>query len=186
MDVISHWFWGLGITRGRLRWWVAGMMGVLPDLLVFVPATIFRTLSGEGRVKIDETTTTADMGWYPWEAYQITHSLVWMTLGFLLIWWWFARRGVHQSWFDGKVNARTAAFLMCIPWLLHILIDIPTHAGSFFPTPFLAPISDFIIDGVRWSNPAVFFTNVALLITLWAVIFWKERQVRVQSQLSGV
>ena len=81
MDVVSHWFMGSGATHGRTKFWVAGAMGVLPDLLVFIPNSFIA-----GRPEIDDNTVTADSGWYAWEAYQVTHSLVWMTIGFLFTW----------------------------------------------------------------------------------------------------
>ena len=41
MDVASHWLMGSGATSGRTEFWVAGLMGVLPDLLVFIPNSFF-------------------------------------------------------------------------------------------------------------------------------------------------
>ena len=82
MDVASHWLMGSGATNGRTKFWVAGLMGVLPDLLVFIPNSFFL----DERPEIDENTVTADFGWYAWEAYQVTHSLVWATIGFLFTW----------------------------------------------------------------------------------------------------
>lgn len=153
-------------------------MGVLPDLLVFIPNGILR---GGERMHVDESTVTADAGWFAWEAYQVTHSLVWMTLGFLLTWWWFERRGVSKRLIHGEMDARMAAFCLWLPWLLHILIDIPTHRAQFFPTPFLAPFSDFVVDGVRWSTPSVWFSNVAILVAMWAGILVGERRARAES-----
>jgi hypothetical protein len=40
---------------------------------------------------------------------------------------------------------------------------------QFFPTPFLHPFSDWMFDGIRWSNPWVWFTNVGLLVLLWFI-----------------
>ena len=76
MDIASHWLMGSGATHGRTKFWVAGLTGVLPDLLVFIPNSFFL----DGRPEIDENTVTADFGWYAWEAYQATHSLVWATI----------------------------------------------------------------------------------------------------------
>ena len=89
MDVASHWLMGSGATNGRTKFWVAGLMGVLPDLIVFIPNSFFL----DERPEIDENTVTADFGWYAWEAYQVTHSLVWATIGFLFT-WIFLRSGV--------------------------------------------------------------------------------------------
>ena len=92
MDVASHWLMGSGATSGRTKFWVAGLMGVLPDLLVFIPNSF---ILGD-RPEITDKTVTADFGWYAWEAYQITHSLVWVTIGFLFTWIFFEKRGVTK------------------------------------------------------------------------------------------
>ena len=105
MDVVSHWFMGSGATHGRTKFWVAGAMGVLPDLLVFIPNTF---IVGE-RPEIDENTVTADLGWYAWEAYQVTHSLVWMTIGFLFTWIFFLRSEAY--------------LVVCLP-TIHCLLEM--------------------------------------------------------------
>ena len=58
MDVVSHWFMGSGATHGRTKFWVAGAMGVLPDLLVFIPNTF---IVGE-RPEIDENLSSLFRG----------------------------------------------------------------------------------------------------------------------------
>ena len=68
------------------------------------------------------------------------------------------------------------AFLLWLPWYSNILLDIPTHTLQFFPTPVFHPISDFRVDGTRWSTPIVLFTNVGLLAVLWMYVLWKDRR----------
>ena len=46
------------------------------------------------------------------------------------------------------------AFLLWLPWYSNILLDIPTHTLQFFPTPVFYPLSDFGVDGTRWSDPS--------------------------------
>jgi hypothetical protein len=62
-------------------------------------------------------------------------------------------------------------------WGLHILVDIPTHSSAFFPTPFLWPLSDFMVDGVGWSSPWIFFPNLILLVVfyLWFFVHKKRK-----------
>ena len=133
MDVLSHWLMGSGATNGRTKFWVAGLMGVLPDLLVFIPNSFLL----DERPDVNENTLTADFGWYAWEAYQVTHSLVWATIGFLFTWIFFEKRGVTQRLFtNNTLSARDAALWMWIPWFIHIVNDVPTHTAQFFPTPF--------------------------------------------------
>jgi len=67
------------------------------------------------------------------------------------------------------------AFLLWAPWYVHIALDIPTHTLQFFPTPVFHPISDAMFDGVRWSTPIVWFSNVGALAVLWFYVKRKDR-----------
>jgi hypothetical protein len=48
-----------------------------------------------------------------------------------------------------SILARRVVFEM-LGWLLHILIDMPTHSLSYYATRFLWPISDYRVDGIAW------------------------------------
>ena len=82
MDVFSHWLWSMAITRKKISWKVSGPMGVLPDLLAFIPASIYRMANGIPRQSVDDDTVTSDMP-FAWEIYQWTHSL---TIVAFLVW----------------------------------------------------------------------------------------------------
>jgi len=56
-------------------------------------------------------------------------------------------------------------------WLLHILIDIPTHSYSFYPTPFLWPISQFKFDGISWAIPWFMIANYSALALVFLSLF---------------
>ena len=59
---------------------------------------------------------------------------------------------------------------ICFPmlaWPFHILLDFPFHSKEYFPTPILWPISDYRFDGIPWSNPYVWFGNIACIIILF-------------------
>ena len=62
-----------------------------------------------------------------------------------------------------------------------LLLDIPSHTLQFFPTPVFYPISDFRVDGTRWSTPVVLFTNVGVLLVLWMYVLWKDRLQRAEA-----
>ena len=71
-------------------------------------------------------------------------------------------------------------------WTLHILIDIPSHSATFYPTPFLWPISDYrFLSGVSWSNPTYMVINYSLLAVVWTVIivkyFKKKKYLQIQN-----
>ena len=64
-------------------------------------------------------------------------------------------------------------------WLLHILIDIPTHSYNNFPTPFLWPLSQWKVDGWAWSNWDFQVFNYLLLafFYLWFYRHWVGKRV---------
>jgi hypothetical protein len=41
-----------------------------------------------------------------------------------------------------------------LAWGLHILIDIPTHSRRRWGPQFLWPLSDFVLDGMSWTDTA--------------------------------
>ena len=97
MDVFSHAIWGRHLTYGKINWKMAAIIGMLPDLLAFIPGGIVSTMNGEGRTRVDENTVTSDFPDIAWQIYQITHSLFWSTLLFLLLWFslyfWMKKNG---------------------------------------------------------------------------------------------
>ena len=54
-----------------------------------------------------------------------------------------------------------------LAWPMHIIVDFFTHSIEFFPTPILWPISDYRFDGIPWSNPYIWFSNIAGIILLY-------------------
>ena len=69
---------------------------------------------------------------------------------------------------------RKKPFVPMLAWLLHIAIDIPTHSVQFFPTPFLEPISSYVVNGIMWGQPIIFFPNLILLG--FGYLFWWYRK----------
>ncbi|MGY8808730.1 MAG: hypothetical protein ACKVLG_02120, partial [Fidelibacterota bacterium] len=68
---------------------------------------------------------------------------------------------------------KSIAFAM-LAWPFHILLDFPFHSKEYFPTKFLWPINDFSIDGIPWSNPEVWFPNLAGIILLYIYRYKKS------------
>ncbi len=55
-------------------------------------------------------------------------------------------------------------------WLLHILIDIPTHK-NFYETPFLFPLSGYRFShGISWGHPTFMIINYGALAAVY--LFW--------------
>jgi len=185
MDVLSHWLWGVLATRKRVHWKISGPMGVLPDLLAFVPSAIYSLMYGIERTSVDDTTLTSDFPAIAWDIYQFSHSAVIVTLAFLLSYLLFKRfsGSKFEQHFEeeSRGNALKLAMWLWLPWYIHILLDIPTHTLDFFPTPVLFPLSDAMYDGVRWSNPIVWFSNIGALGLLWTIILVRERRQKNES-----
>ncbi len=161
MDIISHGLYG-GIAFGResrISYGWAFLYGILPDLLSFGILFILTFLNissspdwGNG------PPDPASIPLYVHKLYDITHSFI--TAGIVIGLVWYLR---------GK------PLLELFAWPLHILVDIPTHSQAFFPTPFLWPLSDFTINGISWSTPFIFLSNIAILFTLY-IFFYIHRK----------
>jgi hypothetical protein len=93
----------------------------------------------------------------PIPLYPAAHSLVIFALAFAVA-TLLARRIVYEM----------------LGWLLHILIDIPTHSFSYYATRFLWPLSDFRIDGIAWWTRWFWIATYGALAVVYAVM-WKRR-----------
>lgn len=163
MDIISHGLWAIVLVKGffkKVNLWLAFFFGILPDLIPFTIPTILVLFSGKLPSKEVAKNLIPN---YTHILYDFTHSLVIVLLVFLIIYLF-----------------RKKIYVWMLGWPLHILVDIPTHTKDFFSTPFLYPLTSFSINGVKWGNPYVFFTNWILLIILLLVVFRKEinRKIR--------
>ena len=87
------------------------------------------------------------------QLYNISHSLIVFVVVFALIWVVFRRTPWEMS-----------------GWLLHILVDIPTHSYRFYPTPFLWPFSEWKFDGFSWGVPWFIILNYSALISVYWIL----------------
>lgn len=165
MDIVSHGLWG-GVAFGRKNkksFWTAFAFGLAPDLLAFGPffVSVFLGLAKLPRFNDAEPPAPGAIPSYVSHIYDATHSLIIFLAVFLLIWFILKKPVWEMS-----------------AWGLHILMDIPTHSHSFFPTPFLWPLSGFEVNGIPWSHPIIFIPDIVLLAILyaWFFVFKKGRQ----------
>jgi hypothetical protein len=161
MDTLSHYLWVVALYWQHPKRWIIGLFGALPDLLSFGPHIVESLFAGTlGRPELH---TIPD---YVFVMYDLTHSLVVFAVVALVL--WFAAR----DW-----------FWLIWGWALHILIDIPTHSAEFFPTPFLWPISDFMIDGISWGVVWFMIMDVTLLVAVYTwLVMRKQRQNIISSR----
>ena len=160
MDIISHGLWG-GVAFGRKskrNFWTAFAIGMMPDLLAFSGPFLGNLLGGtQGLHHSNGRPDATSIPAYVYNIYSFSHSLIIFAIVFFVAWIFFKK----PQWILGA-------------WGLHILVDIPSHDASFFPTPFLWPISNFHINGINWGNPMIFFPNVVLLAVAyfaWSFVY---------------
>jgi|WetSurMetagenome_2_1015567.scaffolds.fasta_scaffold181981_2 hypothetical protein len=161
MDVISHALWSNLIFKeaNTPDQVLAIALGTAPDLLAFGPMMAVQLIRKQRKQwkKVDESNyqeiASAIPNWV-YRIYDVTHSIpVWL-VGFL-VWWFLAGR---IPW---------PAFA----WLIHILVDIPTHTIKFFPTPFLWPFSGYRFGGISWGERWFMRLNYASIAAMYIVIY---------------
>ena len=158
MDTLSHALWGRGLFgyKGKPYWSL--FFGVVPDLFsfgIYFLINIFNKSNSEVRVSIE-----TELPNYVYSLYDITHSLV-IALIFVLVVYFFI--------------GKKLAFAM-LAWPFHIVLDFPFHTAEFFPTPILWPLYDVRFDGVSWSTPLVWFSNIGGIIFLYLYRFIKNKK----------
>ena len=149
MDTFSHTLWGKGLFGYRKYGKWALLFGALPDLLSFGLYFIVRFITQGVSMEFGKPTLASIPNWV-FIMYDISHSWV---IAFLFIIIFL------------QINKE-----ICFPmlaWPFHILLDFPFHSKEYFPTPILWPISDYRFDGIPWSNPYVWFGNIAFIIILF-------------------
>jgi hypothetical protein len=176
MDIFSHGLWAAAAYRGvnlkyktKLRLWWPALWAVFPDFFAFtIPFVwmIFSLLTGERQLSDfphpkDAEPMQPDTIWvfkFSSALYTYSHSIFIFAIVFGLV-WLIARRPV---WTMGG-------------WLIHILMDIPTHSYKFYPTPFLWPVSSYKFDGISWGQPWFMAVDASLLIIIYLVLFWPAK-----------
>lgn len=164
MDIFAHGLWAAAAARGvnrkaarRIRTGWAAFFGMFPDLFAFsVPVCLMlwaRLTGGADAVPAGRHLPHFELAW---QLYQISHSLFTFAAVFGLA-WLVARRPV----------------LELLGWLLHILIDIPTHTLRFFPTPFLWPVCSYVFSGISWANRWFLLSNYGALLIVY-ILLWRS------------
>jgi hypothetical protein len=177
MDVFAHTLWTSAGARAGNKFskkkggsfkvnvgWAA-FFGIFPDLFAFtipfliaVYKAIFMSVSFSAMRDHHGLAGSFDIAAY---LYQFSHSLVvWaFVFGFVC---YFSKRPRYEL----------------LGWALHILIDVPSHAIGFYPTPFLFPLSDYRFPyGVSWGNTWYMIINYTALAFVWiSIAFHKVKR----------
>jgi hypothetical protein len=179
MDIFAHTLWTNAVARGanvvaekenkkfhvHVGW--TAFFGVFPDLFAFtIPFVIrfYNSIIGQSSFfnffshpHIEGGNISGTDFNLAHNLYQYSHSLVVWAIVFCIV-WAFYRRPRYELF----------------GWALHILIDIPSHALSFYPTPFLFPVSSYHFPyGIQWSSYWYMVINYGALLMVWGSIFLK-------------
>lgn len=192
MDIVAHGLWAAaaakGINRKReksdtenqrkpLNVWWAAFWGIFPDLFAFTPAFLWFVYEvATGHFSIANLPRPEHAEPVPRDTlpifrlasalYNISHSAVVFFAVVLLV---YLMRRLRRA----RMAPATAATLVpreLFGWLLHVLIDIPTHTYRFYPTPFLWPISGWKFDGLSWATPWFMVVNYSALIIIYLLL----------------
>lgn len=182
MDILAHGLWAGAVYKVANRFraernkkplnvWLAAMWGVFPDFFSFAAAFVWI-----GASLLLGTMHFSDLRAHEMEPagqdtlfifkltsflYTVSHSALVAILVFGLVWLVFRR----PVWELGG-------------WLVHILIDIPSHSYQFYPTPFLWPISGWKFNGISWSTPWFLITNYSVLAVIYLTFCILKRKRR--------
>ena len=188
MDIISHGFWaGTAYKAGnkikpfqkgkRKKFLFFVFWGIMPDIvsfgllffwfaLVIVSSGFdFSVLPSHIR-SIEATEPPAMLGFMPIfqltsALYSASHSIILFCFVFGLFFFFIKK----PPW-------------TMLGWLLHILIDIPTHSYQFYPTPFLWPISGWKFYGISWGTPWFLVINYSAILVVY-FLFWRKKKKEV-------
>lgn len=178
MDTFSHALWAIlpfkymNLKKKRFNLWAAAFWGMFPDIFAFAVPFLWMAFSVTiGGMAVSQFPNAVsfepvDPALAPVFSlvhvlYSLSHSLI----IFALI------TGISYLLFKDKT-------VYLGGWLIHILIDIPTHSYDFYPTPIFWPLSDWKLNGIKWANGWVLIANFALLAVFYFWLWRKEKRMR--------
>ena len=158
MDTLSHALWGSGLFGYRGHRWLAVFFGAMPDLLSFGVLFFIKIIKGElnyrGMPTLESLLQLKPFPQWVFVMDNITHSFI-IAFSFIAIIFYLKRDLVWPM----------------LAWPFHIVLDFPFHTKELFPVQLFWPLTDFYIDGISWSHPAVWVPNVAGIIILFVYRF---------------
>jgi len=177
MDILAHGLWagaaGRAINlkkKNPLKVWWAVFWGLMPDLFAFGPAFLWLGWSlVVGNLSMADwprPEKIEPIGHESWPIFQLANSLYNISHSLAI----FLLMAGLVAFFAKKIPWEMGG------WLLHILIDIPTHSYKFYPTPFLWPFSNWKFDGWSWGNLEFMIINYSLLALAYLILFLKKRR----------
>ncbi|MBT4539373.1 hypothetical protein HOC32_03755 [Candidatus Woesearchaeota archaeon] len=165
MDIFSHVLWSIILgkiiniktkLKVNLKW--IGFLGAFPDIFAFTLLFVVSIFTGSTFHPQDHGATQFHWLFKVTELlYSLSHSLVIFAIVIISIY----------------IIKRKVLYVL-LGWGLHIILDILTHTKEFFPTPFLYPLSNFLINGITWRQNWFLITNYIVLTTIFTYLYRKE------------
>jgi len=149
MDTVSHALWGKGLFGYRRYGYYALIFGTIPDLLSFGLYFIFNLIFNFSNFKLGKPPIEDIPNWV-FSLYDFSHSIVIASIFIIIVY---------------RLN-KDFCFPM-LAWPFHIMLDFFTHSKNYFPTPILWPLSNYKFDGIPWSNPYIWFSNIFFIMILF-------------------
>ncbi len=185
MDTLAHGLWATALSKSvnirtprSLKTGQMALWSIAPDLFSFTPVVVwmiwqmsyngvafsdiprpeFMSADERGRIFILSLSQIL---------YHISHSGI-IFLGLFLLVWLLRRYKAGKT--SGNAFGGGRPYFEMAGWLLHILLDIPTHSEKFYPTLFLWPLSNFHFNGSSWGNMKFMIGNYLCLLTVFVAI----------------
>lgn len=163
MDIFAHGLWSYIFFWKTKKPWKAIFWGEFPDLISWFIYFIYNILLfgfAFGKPNLNSIPSGV------FTLYGIGHSLIIIAVVFGLIYLFFRKIPIYM-W----------------AWPIHVLIDIPTHARDFLPTPFLWPVSNWHFPGISWGTPWFMIVNYSAIAICLGIIIIKKRQMKKKKKL---
>ena len=157
MDTLSHALWGKGLFGYRKYRWYAIIFGATPDLLSFGAYTLFSLITDPTNFKLGKPSLEELPSWV-FTLYDFSHSLIIASICIAIVY---------------RINKD-----FCFPmyaWPFHIVLDFFTHSKEYFPTPIFWPLSNYRFDGIPWSNPYIWFSNIFCIFLIFIYRYKKNK-----------
>jgi hypothetical protein len=66
-------------------------------------------------------------------------------------------------------------------WLLHMLMDIPTHTYVFFATPIFWPFSAYKFSGIRWAEWWFLILDYGSLLAVFYFLRRRDNKIKTKT-----
>lgn len=184
-------------TQKAFSLWAAAFWGIFPDLFAFaVPAIwlgwqiVFGHLDVSTYPRPGSGQPPPSDAFWPFrlahQLYNLSHSAVvfFVVFGVVILLLRITNiselRITHNVKELRFIRNSTTFVMRSVPWemggwLLHILIDIPTHSYKFYPTPIFWPVWNWkFLYGFSWGVPWFLIANYAAIILVYWLLCRKK------------